>query len=505
MRTCFASQSSSPEVHDESILLTIKIRFLNGAYHATPWGKHVNEGVPEWPPSVWRLVRAMISSWKTVHPEMREDEVWPILQKLTCELPSFELPDASVSHTRHYMPTDGNPTLIMSTFVVMGDEPTYIVWDGIELDQSQRSTLERIVGTIHYFGRAESWCSISIDDSSRKPNCRHAGDHDLDAEKDMVRVLVPREKSKFVDLCAPAKDLNNKVLDAVTVTTGQLQDNNYIDPPGAKWVYYLRPANCFEAKLAGSTKTSRLPRITLVRYAVGGTIMPSIKDTMRVADLMRSACMAKYGKYNGKSTSHIFSGKDGSGKPLVGHGHASYLPTYEAQNRVLDHITVVAKDGFGEKELDALLSLRKLYRPGIMDIHLIFQGCGSIGDFPDVQILKQSRTWLSSTPLILTRHTKHRGKGGDKDGPEDQIRAEVRNRYCDASSALLEVDCRCTDILGTNIKPHDFFRWRRHGSVGDGKTYSVRLKFKEPVRGPITLGYGSHFGLGMFVPEDSRT
>ena len=312
-------------------MLSVKIRFLNGAYHATPWGKHVNEGVPEWPPSVWRFVRAMISSWKTVHPDLPEDVVWPILQRLAGELPSFELPDASVSHTRHYMPTDDKKTLIMSTFVVVGDRPMYIVWDGIDLDQDQRSVLERIVGTIHYFGRAESWCSVSIDDGPRNPNCRHAGDHDPAADADMVHVLVPKDP-KFVDLCSPAKD-SDKSRYAVTVTTRQLQDANYICPPGARWAHYPRPANCFEGKLAGSTKMSRLPPVTMVRYAIGGTTRPSIKDTMRVGDLMRSACMSKYGRNSGNNTSHTFSGKDNDGKPLAGHGHASYLPTYEAQKQ----------------------------------------------------------------------------------------------------------------------------------------------------------------------------
>jgi len=30
---------------------------------------------------------------------------------------------------------------------------------------------------------------------------------------------------------------------------------------------------------------------------------------------------------------------------------------------------------------------------------------------------------------------------------------------------------------------------------------SLRLVFDEPVQGPISLGYGSHFGLGVFEPE----
>jgi CRISPR-associated protein Csb2 len=30
----------------------------------------------------------------------------------------------------------------------------------------------------------------------------------------------------------------------------------------------------------------------------------------------------------------------------------------------------------------------------------------------------------------------------------------------------------------------------------------VRLRFAEPVAGPIALGYASHFGMGVLVPEN---
>ena len=40
---------------------TLSIRFPAGRYHATPWGHHVNEGLIEWPPSPWRLLRALLS------------------------------------------------------------------------------------------------------------------------------------------------------------------------------------------------------------------------------------------------------------------------------------------------------------------------------------------------------------------------------------------------------------------------------------------------------------
>jgi CRISPR-associated protein Csb2 len=34
--------------------------------------------------------------------------------------------------------------------------------------------------------------------------------------------------------------------------------------------------------------------------------------------------------------------------------------------------------------------------------------------------------------------------------------------------------------------------------------YRIRLTFGDPVCGPVALGHSSHFGLGLFVPEETR-
>ena len=52
--------------------ITLKLTFPAGRYHATPWGRHVNEGVPEWPPSPWRLLRALVAVWKRACPDLPE-------------------------------------------------------------------------------------------------------------------------------------------------------------------------------------------------------------------------------------------------------------------------------------------------------------------------------------------------------------------------------------------------------------------------------------------------
>src|SRR5436309_7738467 len=81
----------------------IRLTFPGGQYHATPWGRHVNEGVPEWPLSPWRLLRALIATWRRKCPELGELAVRRVLEQLV-HPPQFRLPPARVAHTRHAMP-----------------------------------------------------------------------------------------------------------------------------------------------------------------------------------------------------------------------------------------------------------------------------------------------------------------------------------------------------------------------------------------------------------------
>ena len=86
---------------------TLILQFPAGRYHATPWGHHVNEGLIEWPPSPWRLLRGLLATgYATLHwpadgppPEGRS-----LIEKLSSELPVYSLPKAVGSHSRHYMP-----------------------------------------------------------------------------------------------------------------------------------------------------------------------------------------------------------------------------------------------------------------------------------------------------------------------------------------------------------------------------------------------------------------
>ena len=49
---------------------TLAFRFPLGRYHANPWDRAVNEGATEWPPSPWRILRALVATWHTRWPDL---------------------------------------------------------------------------------------------------------------------------------------------------------------------------------------------------------------------------------------------------------------------------------------------------------------------------------------------------------------------------------------------------------------------------------------------------
>ena len=80
-------------------MTVLELRFPAGRYHATPWGRHVNEGAVEWPPTPWRIVRALIATWYLKAREIPTATLRSLVSALS-QPPTFRLPPASTSHTR---------------------------------------------------------------------------------------------------------------------------------------------------------------------------------------------------------------------------------------------------------------------------------------------------------------------------------------------------------------------------------------------------------------------
>src|SRR5437867_3663314 len=85
---------------------TLLLRFPGRRYHATPWGHHVNEGLIEWPPSPWRLLRALLATgytklgWPADGPRVGLRRVWLLRRHLCREWTALYRATASQSPDR---------------------------------------------------------------------------------------------------------------------------------------------------------------------------------------------------------------------------------------------------------------------------------------------------------------------------------------------------------------------------------------------------------------------
>src|SRR5271167_960069 len=90
-------------------MITFRVDFPWGRYYAHPWGLNpVRLVEPEWPPSPWRLLRALAAGWFQVSPgQSPSGDILDTLTVLGRELPEMHLPRVSFSKTIHYQPNFG--------------------------------------------------------------------------------------------------------------------------------------------------------------------------------------------------------------------------------------------------------------------------------------------------------------------------------------------------------------------------------------------------------------
>jgi CRISPR-associated protein Csb2 len=152
------------------------------------------------------------------------------------------------------------------------------------------------------------------------------------------------------------------------------------------------------------------------------------------------------------------------------------------------------------------------------DMAVTLVGMGGLESFGEVAgaplpELGRSTTWESRTPFVPPRFLKPRGK----DSLDEQVRTELRHRKQLVEGALLPLP----DLIvapAVTLPTDDGeaglqARWFRHfvrtrqNSEASGAPpglFRLTLTFEQPVQGPLCLGWGCHFGLGLFVAHGAR-
>jgi CRISPR-associated protein Csb2 len=430
------------------MMATLVLRFPGGRYHATPSGHHVNEGLVEWPPSPWRIVRALIAcGYSTQHWEQLPVEGRRLVEALSSALPEYRLPRASLGHSRHYMPIGRLDS---------GREKTTLVLDG-ELKHSP----------------------------GKRPT------------KAQQRKIDEIESAYPLDL-----------IDCLQRDTAWWKERKWSQAPGTQSVLYWRESQALEVGSPSSTRVSRAPRAEMMLLALttpsgSKSGLPSVVRTLPQAELLHKALVSKLG-FVGEPCPELV-GRDERGERLKGHAHAHILPLDLDGDGQLDHVVVFAPMGLGARAQRAVRGVRRTFmKGGIGELQVAIAGVGALSDLRAIgarladaveKLLGPTdgaRSWVSATPLVPPRHVKKRGRSSLR----AQVEAELRVRGF--PSPKVEV----LERTGETLALRHFVRRRQRGPqppIDAG--FAIRLHFDTPVVGPICLGYASHFGLGRFSAE----
>ncbi|WP_081444862.1 type I-G CRISPR-associated protein Csb2 [Blastopirellula marina] len=507
-------------------MLTLRLTFPWGRYYAHPWGQNparISEA--EWPPSPWRLLRAIAAAWFQANPGCEPSaDLILTLEVLGRELPTFVLPKVSFSRAIHYQPNYGatvkNDVALAkykrvrheNHFVAVGDD-VFVRWNFNGLDAATRAQVHSLVssvaGRIAYFGRAESVCELSVEDESpvNSNEVRVAIQHNQPARR-----IGPGYRDVFCPnpIDFQATDLwkrRESEIDDRLAKKHLVQD--LIDTPqplpdGSAWFSYRMPEGWPQQWVvrhaAKPRRKIRCDRVIshFLEFSLQCRIPVPVKHTVSIAEMFRESAIR-----NHRSPSFALSGHDRPDDVDGNHIHAFYLPQPDPSRQHLIKLRVQSIYGFTQREVNAMMSVGALRWAG--------------GRFParpvllrlerEIPKIEPATVWQSLTPFVPPRHWYRKkiaeARVRDSDSPERQFRVSLGEAGVETSDVVItrfEFEQSTWDVCKVHLPKHI-----RDANAEPDRRIGIflRASFPRPVILPFpVLGHSSHFGLGQFVAAD---
>lgn len=529
-------------------MATLLLRFPGRRYHATPWGHHVNEGLIEWPPSPWRLLRALLATGYT-------KRHWPadgpppaartLIEKLSASVPAYRLPEAVGTHSRHYMPLarfkNGreDTTLVFDTWAQVDDGELAVRWD-VALAPEERAELAALARELGYLGRSESWVEGELlDDDAKADFDVIAGDasHCPGPGWEQVALLAPLSADDYAawlhnaqhqaqvatgidagkprvtaaerkKLAAATAPFPTDLLSCLQAETSWLRKLGWSQPPGSRRLLYWRRRDSLQHGAPRSRSTPvRSATVDAMLLAIGNGsgnthALPRIERTLPQGELLHRALVANAARTSRHSV--VLSGCDAERRPLTTpHQHAHLLHLDLDDDGHLDHVLIWAPMGLDADAQMAIRATRRSYTKGsIAPLRLAVAGSGSLADLSVMpapfgerlgMLFEDARHWRSITPFVPPRFLKPKGRNA----LFGQINAELMGRGLPLAVAI---KLRDPHVSEDARRARHFKRVRSHGEVPRQDCgFMLDLTFATPIRGPVALGYGCHYGLGLFA------
>jgi hypothetical protein len=436
--------------------VALRLEFCSGRYHARPWGASPEAQRVEWPPSPWRILRALAdiafrngqdagladlirdlaaAPWRFWIPPATELTVasYQLPTPIPLRAPEvgkrFVQREAAkrLGHTRQGARTQ----LVHDTQVVLGARRT--VWAHLPpIEPARRGLLDALVAGLTRLGRAETWVRAGIDPAPPPPNCRPETEGG------------PRGELRSV-LC-PLPDVS---LQQLTVTPMEARTQSSC-PDGGQLVGYQIPP-LLAPRARTPVTDDQAPR--WMHLHLGGRGVP-LDRLPELADAVHARCL--------------------------GQGRVVAVPDDRRFRDVLVE--------FDEPDVEAAAALSACHSLSLrrMDED-IPAGCVAVSSDPPVSLCGPSRMWESATPALVALEWEVHRLAEDILGVQP-VEVERVTEHARSAAGL----------------PH----WTAFTQLLPGKgarspASGWRLEFADAIGGPIVLDASRRRGYGLFLPVAS--
>jgi len=444
-------------------VLAFEVEYLLQRAYA---GDFRDRSEPEWPPHPARFFSALACSYFEGGKDPREQKALEWLQSMrppSIHAGSPGKPSSTTAFVPTNYPGDSVPELRGKqprVFPVQSpsDPTTYFIWTDAEPDADTREALDQIASRTAYLGRACSLVRICLVEQAPEPNYFPDA-----AGREVLRGVGPGRLSELERLFAadqrPSLGFQFRYMHAAT-----------------------------GAEQAAETEFDQM----LVFRRTAGIGLP-IEATLTLTEAVRDSILSNAGKQG--PIPEVISGH-GAGThcaiaalPFVGSKHAD--------GHLMGFAVVLPRIMSPAERRRLVAATGALAERGVHLSRALGSWRVELDISPAAQSLaaatwsKPSRYWSTATPILLDRFPKKRGPSID-----DIIRASCERIGIPAPVKIHHGPY--SSLEGVAAVPQ--FRLTRKKESRARWGVHAALEFPVPVRGPVLVGAGRYFGMGLLKP-----
>jgi CRISPR-associated protein Csb2 len=445
-------------------MFALEVEYLLGRAFAAEFGR---QDRPEWPPEPGRLFAALAAAYFENGATATERRALEWLEQQPA--PRIRAGEPGVATVPDvFVPTnykgDGPPALRGKQprqFPAQGpsEATAYFIWPDAEVSTDVVRALDELASRVACLGRACSLVRMRVCDSNPEAN------YEPHPKGDLVIRVASRGRLGELEM---------------------LFQSDRRPSAGAQALYRRVGASAEE------TADSEFLQMAVFEK-VAGPGLP-IEGALTLTAAVRDALMSNAG--NAGDIPALLHGHDGethcaiAALPFVGRQHAD--------GRLMGFAVVFPRNCGAQEKRKVLaachgLGERGVHIPGIGDWQVLATNADTTKQtLRPATWTQPSRVWRTTTPIVLDRFPK-------KKGPtvEDILRTGCRRIGLPDPTAIEHGPY--SEVEG--VPPVPAFRLRRDSDERPRWAVHATLKFAVSVRGPVLVGAGRYFGLGLMRPQ----